>query len=283
MDFTAIRQESREGVLSADVVSGLQEGSAQEIEHLMLGLIPVAAERSMPNLSGYKVGAVGQGESGCFYFGANFEMLGGPLAFTVHAEQSVVMNALKHHETGLKHLAISAAPCGVCRQFLYELADAADLSIVLADKEPLRLLDVLPGAFGPADLGLVGGLMKSELISLAPLEDNENGLVKEAYTAAMHSYAPYTGSAAGIALRLVDDSVHFGYTIENAAFNPALFPLQFALSMMALSSHDPSDIKDVVQVEVDGSAVSYVPFTEELLGRMAPECSFKNLVISRTA
>lgn len=40
----------------------------------------------------------------------------------VHAEQFLVVNALRHKESKLEIIAVSSGPCGHCRQFLTELA-----------------------------------------------------------------------------------------------------------------------------------------------------------------
>lgn len=42
----------------------------------------------------------------------------------VHAEQFLMANLVLHNESSLHTLAISAAPCGHCRQFYSELACA---------------------------------------------------------------------------------------------------------------------------------------------------------------
>jgi cytidine deaminase len=42
----------------------------------------------------------------------------------VHAEQFLMANMVQHNEPSLVSLAISAAPCGHCRQFYSELACA---------------------------------------------------------------------------------------------------------------------------------------------------------------
>ena len=62
--------------------------------------------------------------SGNLYFGANYEFPGQALSFTVHAEQAATMHAISFGETGIDLLAVSAAPCGYCRQFLNELTTA---------------------------------------------------------------------------------------------------------------------------------------------------------------
>lgn len=47
-----------------------------------------------------------------------------PLYNSVHAEQFLLVNALHHGEREIRRLAVSAAPCGHCRQFYSELACA---------------------------------------------------------------------------------------------------------------------------------------------------------------
>jgi hypothetical protein len=68
--------------------------------------------------------AAGLAASGAIYIGVNLEFPGGPLSQSVHGEQFLVANLLLHGERGLDTLAISAAPCGHCRQFYSELACA---------------------------------------------------------------------------------------------------------------------------------------------------------------
>ena len=37
-----------------------------------------------------------------------------------------------HDEPGIEAIAVSAPPCGHCRQFLYEFSDGRDIQILLA-------------------------------------------------------------------------------------------------------------------------------------------------------
>ena len=79
---------------------------------------PVRATRSLP------CRCVGLGASGRLYVGVNLEFPCLPLHNSVHAEQFLVVNAIQHGERELVKLAVSAAPCGHCRQFLSELCCA---------------------------------------------------------------------------------------------------------------------------------------------------------------
>ena len=80
---------------------------------------PPAAQHTV--ISGYPVGAcVLGGKTGTVYIGANFEFCS-RLIETIHGEQCAVHNASVHGEPNITKLAVNAAPCGVCRQFLVEV------------------------------------------------------------------------------------------------------------------------------------------------------------------
>ena len=113
------------------------------------------------------------GSGACsLYLGANFEFVNSALSFSVHAEQAATNNAWLNSEKGIQALVMiqSAAPCGYCRQFLYELVTAQQVSILLPDNQKdstsyssTPLTTLLPNAFGPSDLGVAGGLMDPKL------------------------------------------------------------------------------------------------------------------------
>lgn len=67
---------------------------------------------------------MGLGASGRLYVGVNLEFARLPVNNSVHAEQFLVVNALHHGEQAIEKMAVSAAPCGHCRQFYSELCCA---------------------------------------------------------------------------------------------------------------------------------------------------------------
>jgi cytidine deaminase len=214
----------------------------------VIALLPQAAALARPPISNFKVGAIARGVSGKLYFGTNVEFAGEALSFTVHAEQSAVVNAWMSGENGIDLVATSAAPCGYCRQFLNELATAGELTVLMPG-ESRKLAELLPSSFGPRDLGITGGLLQRDDHGLAI--DDEDDLARAALAAANLSYAPYSKSYAGVALRTRDGAVVSGAYAENAAFNPSLSPLQAALSQLNLSGGAWSDIAECVLVRVD--------------------------------
>ena len=248
------------GFLSAHQVGSIlgKLGAQAEIGTLMMQLLPVAQTYAVVPVSHYQVGAVAAGMPvpgtgwASLYLGANFEFSDVALSFTVHAEQAATNNAWLHGEAGLQALAISAAPCGYCRQFLYELVSAQQLNILLPPvpanpNNPYAytmtpLTTFLPDAFGPSDLGITGGLMDPKLCTHAvslPGGAPSDPVIAAALAAAQGCYAPYpTDTAygyAGIAVQLDDGSIYAGRNAENAAYNPSLSPLESALAFMNMN------------------------------------------------
>lgn len=235
------------GSVSAERTAELVHQRGISVESLMLELLPEVAALAHPPISKFRVGVVARGLSGALYAGANYEIAGQVLGFTVHAEQSAIANAWMAGERGIDRIAVTAAPCGHCRQFLNELVTADSLEVHLPDGTH-SLRELLPGAFGPGDLDVREGLMGSNRQKIAVPDADE--LTQAAATAASMSYAPYSGAFAGVAIRTEDGAIVTGAYAENAAFNPSLPPLQVALSQMNLRRIHPDSIAEAVLVQV---------------------------------
>jgi cytidine deaminase len=255
------------GYLPAAVVDRIV-ASGIPLDQLMLGLIPIAKTFAIPPISNFFVGAVAHGLSGNLYFGANYEFPGQALSFSVHGEQAAVTEAMSFGEGGIDLLAVSAPPCGYCRQFLYELTTATTLKITLPNAPAALLTDLLPGAFGPADLGVTAALMSRQSHGMtlpAPIDD----LTQAALHAANNSYAPYSLSFAGVALKTRDGSIYTGGVSENAAFNPSMSPLEAAVVTLTINGRKKyGDIVDAVLVEATGSKASQIGATRAVLETM---------------
>jgi len=121
-----------------------------------------ARENAYAPYSGFKVGAALLGESGAVYSGCNVENAAYPLALC--AERGALARAVADGERRLRAIAIVSergepcAPCGACRQALYEFNP--DMTVVMprASGPPLvlALYELLPHAFGPQNLGAAG-------------------------------------------------------------------------------------------------------------------------------
>jgi cytidine deaminase len=255
------------GVVPAGVVANII-ATGVPLEQLMLDLIPLAKRFAVPPISNFYVGAVSHGLSGSLYLGCNFEFPGLALSCSVHGEQAATVNAIAHGETGIDLVAVSAAPCGYCRQFLNELTTAARLRVILPDTPVLHLTTLLPNAFGPADLGITAALMSPQSHGMTlPVAVDE--LTNAALHAANTSYAPYSLSYAGVALKTSDGSIYTGAVAENAAFNPSMSPLEAAVVTLTINGGKKyGDIVDAVLVEAAASKASQISATGDVLRTM---------------
>ena len=225
---------SQAGMLTARQVEELASCLSVSSSELPEKLLPVAAACSVASVSNFYVGVVLRGGSGALYLGANLEFSQSVLGMSLHGEQSALNNAWLHGETSVDSLVVNAAPCGHCRQFLHELesSDTLQVKVISADgkNHSNTLSKYLPDAFGPGDLGIVGGILASKPVSLTCEADDELALL--ALDAANKSYAPYTGGYAGVVLEASDGTKACGRYAANAAHNPSLPPFTSALSRL---------------------------------------------------
>jgi cytidine deaminase len=240
------------------------------LENLMTEILPVAGHYSRPPLSNFKVGAVALGASGALYLGANLEVPRNGLNQTIHAEQSALANAFTHREQGIDAIAVTAAPCGHCRQFLNEITGASQIKVIVKGNASRTLGELLPDSFGPADLGISTGLFNTFPAELRLVSGTRDQLAAAALDAASRAYAPHTKALAGCGVRTRSGKLYAGSYLENAAFNPSLSPLQAALVNIVFADDDLGAITRVALVEIRGAAISQRPATEAVLGAFAP-------------
>ncbi len=229
-------------------------------------LLSLAEGFSNAPISGFHVGAVAIGESGKLYLGANLEFTGVPLSSSLHAEQSAVLNARAHGETAISGIVVSAAPCGHCRQFLWELPNAGALKVVFEDRES-TLEALLPNAFGePRAPG--HSLLDTQQIDLQPMVPQKNVLAQRAIEVARNSYVPYTQSPEGLALACVDGTIFTGCTSESVAFNPTVPALIAALNQRNFSHSRNDSITRIVYARLATSLIGQKAFVEALMRRV---------------
>lgn len=234
-------------------------------EQMLAELVPAAKKFARAPVSNYQVGVALLGGSGNIYLGVNLEFPGFPLNQSVHAEQFALALARSQGETEVVAMALSAAPCGHCRQFYNEIG--SDIKLILP-KSSGNLSTILPHSFGPHDLGIVGGLLSK--VDVAPADGSLKG---RAIEAAQSSYAPYTQAKSGVALKMKDGSIFTGCYLENAAYNPSLPPLQAALISLVAADKSYNEIVEVVLVEAP--PISHEMMTKEIVKSIAPKASFK--------
>ncbi len=258
------------GYLPGSEAAFLADGERKTVDALMVELLPLARTYSHPPISNYLVGAVARGLSGNLYLGANIEITGHSLGFSVHGEQSALSNAYMHSEQVVSAIAVTAAPCGHCRQFMNEMSPTSDIRILIAGNPPVTLASLLPAAFGPKDLGFKEGALPVKEVNLARTKAISDDLTFAALEAARKSYAPYTKAHSGIAIGTQSGRIYKGAYIENVAFNPSLSPLQTALAALIVAGENNSAITRVALVEMENAKISQKSVTEAALSAIAP-------------
>ncbi|MBQ3390472.1 MAG: cytidine deaminase [Firmicutes bacterium] len=115
-----------------------------------------AAEHSYAPYSGFHVGAAVLTEDGSVYTGCNIENASYPAG--ICAERTAMAKALSEGHRKFKKIVVAArneegeqpaAPCGICRQFIFEFGD--DIEITFGpDRDHLQsmtIADLLPEGF----------------------------------------------------------------------------------------------------------------------------------------
>jgi cytidine deaminase len=121
-----------------------------------------ALSRAYPRYSGFVVLAAIETNTGEVFGGANVEVAN--YSLTKHAEEAAVMSAIAAGapmDAGpwLRTVyVVGGAPCGSCRQFLWEFA-LPDARVIVDGpfgtvRRECALAELLPEPFGPADLGV---------------------------------------------------------------------------------------------------------------------------------
>jgi cytidine deaminase len=269
-----VAQPAFSGQIPAADVKAILASERGDMDALMISLLPLARTYSRPPISKYLVGTVVQGKDGGLYLGANLELAGHSLNFSVHGEQSAISNAYLHGDTGVAAVAVTAAPCGHCRQFMNELTPGSDIRILIEGSAAVNLSALLPQSFGPKDLGFREGVFPVRETNLALARTQSDDLVSAALQAARRSYAPYTKSHSGVAIS-AHNRIFRGSYIENAAFNPSLPPLQTALAALIIAGGDYSGITKVVLAEIENAAISQRDVTEAALSTIAPKAELR--------
>jgi cytidine deaminase len=256
-------------VISKGIVSRILAETSLDLSKLMVALLPQAEMFADPQVSKYPAACTIRGASGAIYLGANGELAGLPLNLTIHAEQTAAINAWEHGESRIMDLAVTAAPCGQCRQFLFEIEHAGAINVIVRDEAPSTLGDLLPAAFGPRDLNKDARWMVDEEHALRlPTHVATDRLVEAALKAAKTSYAPYTDAFAGVSLETATGNVYSGRYVENAAFNPSVLAITAALAMMRLAGEAIASIKRAVLVDIP-TKVSQQEITRIVLNRVS--------------
>ena len=244
-------------------------------DELLRFLVKKAQPLARVPVSDFRVGAVGINAAGELFFGVNLEFSHASFAQTVHAEQFLVSLSRTHSEFPLVKLAVSAPPCGHCRQFVTEFDPSGELELLISDEPSLKMRELLPRAFGPGDLDVTIPFYSTPLVLLA-----DEDLEEAARKAARHSYVPYSQTRAGASVKSYDGKIYAGSAIENAAYNPALPPLQAAIIAAFAEGSRPEDIRELVLCQEKGGQINYAPQIKDLSTNLGSgSISFKTIFL----
>ena len=129
-----------------------------DLRRQLIQLAQQARDKAYAPYSNYRVGAALLTSSGRFFSGCNVENAAYPTG--ICAERVAVFKAVSEGERQFTAIAVvtsnGGTPCGSCRQVLAEFG--LETVVLIADGEgklcqECRLSELLPGAFGPGDLG----------------------------------------------------------------------------------------------------------------------------------
>lgn len=269
----AVGQTGGPFAISGDHAQELCRKTGLSIHDLMMQLLPLAARFALAETSGFRVGAIAGDETGSLFFGANLEFTGCDLRHTIHAEQAAVICARWHGAEEIRRLAVSAAPCGMCRQFLAEFHPADKLEVLFDRENRKKLTELLPFAFLPQDLS-----RNPAATGLHEIRANTKTSADQlSIDAARRSHAPYTDAVSGCCLETADGACFSGSYLENAAFNPSISALQAALTVMSLQNRPFENIKSATIAQRADSAVDHFLEAKSLLQKIQPTAMMRRM------
>ncbi len=248
-------------------------------DEVMLLTLELARDLARPPISGYRVGAVGLAAgSGDLVLGGNLELMGASAWSTVHAEGSVTLLARARGEQVAALAITEARPCAHCRQVLAEMDGAygagpgGGLRLLDPLGHVLRLADLYPWPFVPADLGRAGARPAEAAWPDLALHDGEAPPQVGAalLLAGRRSHAPYSGAPAAVVLALRDGTLVTGSVLESVAFNPTIGPLQDALVGLMAAGREPDAIETAWLAVAREAHVGHEAATREALAAAAP-------------
>ena len=124
-------------------------------ERELIGRAIEMANAAYAPYSRFRVGAAVLAESGKVYGGANVE--NASYGATMCAERCAIFAAVNAGERRITAIAVTATPCGMCRQVMREFCDPKAFKVIVTksteDYKVFTLDELLPESFGPECLG----------------------------------------------------------------------------------------------------------------------------------
>ena len=260
--------------LTSDQRVVYQTQKGMDTDDFLRHMVHTVQPKALAPVSDFHVGAAGVNADGEVFLGVNIEFEGASFAQTVHAEQFLISLSRTYSTSPIVKLAVSAPPCGHCRQFLNEFDRHGELEMLIGNEPGSKMSVLLPRAFGPADMKVTEPFYSEPP---EPLVDDD--LDESARRAALHSYVPYSRTRAGISVRTRQGKIFFGSALENAAYNPGLPPLQAAIASAYASGFSPTEISEVVLCQEKGGQINYEPQLRDLAVSLSERVTFRTVYL----
>lgn len=156
------------------------------------------------------------------------------------------------------------------------------MKFLVPRRRPIKLGKLLPYYFSLPDTH-AGWSQADSALERSTRRGGVNGMLLSASdslrsiaeSAAMCSYAPYSGCPSGIALQLASGKgVVVGAQLESAAFSPTLTPLQVALCQLCELGEPLYDSVSAASVcESPDALVKQTPYVQQVLSYLSPDCT----------
>ena len=204
-------------------------------------------------ISEYSVGAVLVTDKGIFR-GMNLEIEEVGLYESMHAEQSAVHNAISEGAVPPFHsIAITDAPCGLCRQVMVETG-SMKMPVILKDVT-MTLEEYLPNAFTPATVNkpLLGQVPPMKIKATCEVSSE---LLKTAHQMCDRSQSSWNRAPAAVSLECSEGIVS-GVFLESIAHNPSVNPATGAVNKLLLRGVDPSSVTKAALAYVESPKIDH--------------------------
>lgn len=252
---------------SLAMLNGLADPSSSEIT----GYLQTLKAWAKPTYSGYRVSTLLRTTEDEWIPGVNYEF---DRHRSICAEQAAIALARQSGASGIESLYVTEWPCGVCRQFLWDVA-SPELTITnVTCGESTTLGELLPHAFG---LETKSDFWASNLCPQEQWTQHDaNTLLRMTLES---SVAPLTRTQGAVLIQSSDNKNYCGPLLENTAFTPSLSPMHTALVALLAARQSPDEnmfqrITAVYLGEPRHAALSYRDTTQVIMKALAPKATY---------
>lgn len=273
--YATLEENDLRGYVSKEQAKRIQDYFGLSDQEFYFALLPFSPNYAEPNISKFFVGAIVKDTDGNFYFGANMEMEGMLMQYTVHAEQCALNHAFLSGAKGIEAIIVNYSPCGHCRQFINEINTAKDLKIYLPQiPEGKPLSHYLPDSFGPADLEIKERLFDNNN-NVSRYEHTTLQEVVEKVKQSTLGYSPYSNSKSFCVLETKAGNYYVGRYIENAAYNPSFPIVSSCLALARMYNEDSAEFTKLYVYENKNTPLPVASTVENIAKMYGLDCEIE--------